>query len=116
MVNPTIQFLEEQYGLWNGSTYVMASKESPYFTYTAEEAEAQEIGSKNGTLQRAPAVSVAQKYATLYNDLNTELDLEIKAYCQKFIRDGYSREQWLDQCAKWEKTYGDLFKILNGTY
>lgn len=116
MVNPTIQTLEEKYGLWNGSTYVLASKESPYFTYTEEEAEAQVIGVQKGSLQGAPAVSVAQKYATLYNDLNTDLDLEIKAYCQKFIRDGYTREQWQQQCAQWEKTYGDLFKILNGTY
>lgn len=116
MANPTIQTLEEQYGLWNGSSYVMASKDSPYFTYTEEEAEAQIIGSQNGVLQRAPSVTVSQDYADEYNDLSTQLDNEIKQYCQKFIKDGYTRADWEAQCAKWQTQYKDLFDILNGTY
>ena len=116
MANPTIQTLEEQYGLWNGSTYVLASKESPYFIYTPEEAEAQEIGAKGGFLTRAPAMTIKQEHANDYNDLNTALDNEIKQYCQNFVKDGVTYDEWKAQCAKWEKDYADLFAILNGTY
>ena len=114
MLNPTIQTLEEQYGLWNGSSYVMASKESPYFTYTPEEAEAQVIGAKGGFLTRAPSVTIDQDYANDYNDLYIELQNEIKQYCQNFIKNGYSKADWEAQCAKWNNYYGYLFDILNG--
>ncbi len=116
MPNPTIQTLEEQFGLWNGSSYVLASKESPYFTYTPEELEAQTIGVQGGTLTRAPAMTISQEFANEYNDLSTLLENEIKQYCQKFVKNGYSYEEWKAQCAVWERDYGDLFAILNGTY
>lgn len=116
MANPTIQTLEEQYGLWNGSTYVLASKDSPYFNFTPEEQEAQELGIKGGTTAAAPALTIDQDYADDYNDLNNQLTNEIKQYCQKFIKDGYTKEQWQQQCAEWEEDYKDLFAILNGTY
>ena len=116
MVNPTIQTLEEQYGLWNGSSYVMASKESPYFTYTKEEADAQVIGSKKGVLTRPPAITISQAYANDYNDLRNQLELEIKQYCQNFVKNNYSKADWEAQCAVWQNTYKDLFDILNGTY
>ena len=116
MLNPTIQNLEENFGLWNGSTYVLASRESPYFTFTAEEQEAQEIGNKNGTMQRAPAITIKQDYADEYNDLSNELENEIKQYCQNFVKDGVSYDEWKAQCARWETKYKDLFDILNGTY
>ena len=116
MANPTIQTLEEQYGLWNGSSYVLASKDSPYFTFTPEEQEAQTLGIKNGTMTPAPALTIDQDYADDYNDMNNQLVNEIKQYCQKFIKDGYTKEQWQQQCAKWQEDYKDLFAILNGTY
>ena len=116
MPNPTIQTLEEQYGMWNTSSYVMASKDSPYFIYTPEEAEAQVIGVQKGTLTRAPAVTIKQDYANDYNDLNNELQNEIKQYCQKFVKDGVTYEDWKAQCSRWESKYADLFAILNGTY
>ena len=116
MPNPTIQTLEEQYGLWNGSSYVLASRESPYFTYTPEEAEAQTLGNKKGTLQPAPAVTIDQAYADDYNDLSNELTNEIKQYCQNFVKDGVSKAEWEAQCAAWNSKYADLFAILNGTY
>lgn len=115
MANPTIQTLEEQYGLWNGSTYVLADKTSPYFTYTPEEAEAQVIGVKKGSLQRAPAITVAQDDANRYDDLSVELENEIKQYCQRFIKDGYTRADWEAQCATWNTKYAELFEILNRT-
>lgn len=114
MANPTIQTLEEQYGLWNGSSYVMASKDSPYFTFTPEEAEAQVIGSKGGFLTAAPSVTIDQDYANDYNDLYIELQNEIKQYCQNFIKNGYTKADWEAQCAKWDSYYGYLFDILNG--
>jgi hypothetical protein len=114
MANPTIQTLEEQYGLWNGSSYVMASKDSPYFTFTPEEAEAQVIGSKGGFLTAAPSVTIDQDYANDYNDLYIELQNEIKQYCQNFIKNGYTKADWEAQCAKWDNYYGYLFDILNG--
>ena len=113
MKNPTIQTLAEQYGMWNGSTYVLASKDSVYFTYTPEEAEAQEIGVKGGLLTRAPAVTVSTENAEEYGDLVIALDNEIKEYCQKFVTKGYTKEQWQSQCATWNATYGRLFEILN---
>lgn len=116
MANPTIQTLEEQYGLWNGSSYVMASKDSPYFTYTEEEAEAQVIGAQKEPLQRAPAITIDQDLANDYDDLSVQLENEIKEYCQDFIKDGYTKADWEAQCAKWETQYKDLFDILNGTY
>lgn len=116
MANPTIQTLEEQYGLWNGSTYVMASKDSPYFTFTPEEQEAQELGIKGGIMNGTPALTIDQDYADDYNDMSNQLVNEIKQYCQKFIKDGYTKEQWQQQCAQWNETYKDLFAILNGTY
>lgn len=111
---PTIQTLEEQYGLWNGSTYVLASKDSVYFDYTPEEAEAQVIGAQGGFLTRAPAVTVSTADADEYSDLLTELDNEIKQYCQKFIKDGYSKAEWEASCQQWESKYARLFDILNG--
>lgn len=113
MENPTIQTLEEQYGLWNGSTYVMASKESVYFTYTPEEAEAQEIGAKGGLLTRAPAVTVSAADAAEYSDLLTSLDNDIKQYCQKFVTKGYTKADWQAECQAWQQKYGRLFEILN---
>lgn len=113
MENATIQTLEEQYGLWNGSTYVLASKDSVYFSYTPEEAEAQIIGSKGGFLTRAPVPTIAAADADEYSDLLTELENEIKQYCQKFIKDGYTKEQWQNSCKEWQSKYGRLFEILN---
>ena len=113
MENATIQTLEEQYGLWNGSTYILASKESVYFTYTPEEAEAQKIGIQNGVLTRAPAVTVAAEDAEEYSDLLIEIDKEIKEYCQKYMTKNLDRADWEAQCASWNARYGRMFEILN---
>ena len=114
MENPTIQTLEEQYGLWNSGLYVLADRESVYFTYTEEEAEAQTIGAQGGFLTRAPAVTVRADDAEEYSDMLIELDKEIKEYCQKYVVKNYDRADWEAQCATWNTQYGRMFDILNG--
>lgn len=114
MVNPTIQTLEEQHGLWNHHIYPTASRDSVYFTFTEEEAKAQEIGSKGGFLLRTPQINVPQEYGTEYYDLADGLINEINQFSAKFVSDNYSKEKWQEQCQTWETKYGRLFDILNG--
>lgn len=114
MIKPTIQTLEEQYGLWNSQLYPLASRESVYFTYSAEEAEAQEIGSKGGLLAGPPQVAVPEEYGEEYYDMAHNLTMDIKQFSTKFVTEGYTREQWQAEIQKWMSKYGKAFDILNG--
>ena len=114
MINPTIQTLEEQFGMWNAYIYCMADRESVYFTYTAEETEAQEIGAKGGLLKGTPTDMVPEEYGEDYYDLAHNLTMDINQYCQNFITKGYTREHWQNELQLWMTKYGKAFDILNG--
>ena len=114
MENPTIQTLGEQYGLWPNSAYVSADKDSVYFTFTAEEAEAQEIGLAKGYIQAKPTAAVAEEFAETYNDLSADLKNEITQYSQKFVLENYSKADWEAKVKEWNTKYAELFDILNG--
>lgn len=115
MPNPTIQTLEKEFGLWNNNTYPLASRESVYFNYTPEEAEAQEIGLKGGYLMRAPIPKVPSEYGEEYNDLSTQLFNDLKQFSAQFVIKNMTREDWQNQVQVWETKYGKVFDILNGT-
>lgn len=112
MENPTIQTLEEQFGLWN--TYRSVHKESVYFTFTAEEAEAQEIGSKGGFLQAIPAANIPTDKGAEYADLADGHWNSVNDFAAKFVTNNLTKADWEKQCAEWEKQYGRYIDILNG--
>ena len=114
MAEPTIQTLQENYGLWNPSLYVSIAKDSVYFTFTPEEAEAQEIGLARGYIPSVPVPVVAEEFSEDYNDLNTALQNEMKQYSQKFVIENYSRADWEAQVNEWNTKYAELYNILNG--
>ena len=114
MTDPSVQTLEKEHGLWNGSTYVSASKDSVYFKFTPEEAEAQEIGLAKGYIQAKPTAAVAEEFAETYNDLSADLKNEITQYSQKFVLENYSKADWEAKVKEWNTKYAELFDILNG--
>ena len=113
MENPAIETLQTEFGMFVASVYHVMNPECVYFNYTPEEQEAQEIGQAGGLHEIAPAPVVPGDYADEYNDLITLMDKDITEYCQKFIRDNHSKEDWQAKCAEWEKKYGRVFEILN---
>lgn len=114
MLYPTIQSLEEQYGLWNAHLYPLASRESVYFTYSPEEAEAQEIGAKGGLLMGVPLIAVPEEYGEEYYDMAHNLTMDIQQFSAKFVTEGYTKEQWESSVQTWMTKYGKTFDILNG--
>ena len=111
----TIQTLEEQFGLWN--FYMLAPRDSVYFTYTDVEQEAQEIGSKGGFFPRVPAANVPQEMGEEYYEKADEMHREIEQFCAKFITDeNYTRATWEAKCKEWTDNYGIVIDILNGNY
>ena len=114
MENPTIQTLGEQYGLWPNSAYVSASKDSVYFKFTEEEAEAQEIGLKIGYIPTKPVATIPEEHSSTYNDLYAKLKNEVTQYSQQFVIENYTKAQWQEQAQKWNTQYAELLEILNG--
>ena len=112
MRNPTIQTLEEQFGLCN--TYFSFHDESVYFTYSDEEAEAQEIGSKGGFLQAIPATNIPSDKGDIYADLADGHWNSVNDFAAKFITQNLTKADWEAQCAEWEKQYSEYIDILNG--
>ena len=114
MLYPTIQTLEEQHGLWNANIYVLASRESVYYNFTPEEAEAQEIGSKGGMVMCPPIAQVPEEFGEEFYDLAHNLTMDVQQYSAKFVTEGYTKEQWQAEVQKWQTKYGRAFDILNG--
>ena len=114
MRKATIQTLEEEHGMWNAGIYVLADRESVYFTYTEEEAEAQVIGSKNGFIECPPTYFISEEHGEEFYDLAHNLTMEINQYSAKFITEGYSKEHWQAKVQDWQKKYGRAFDIMNG--
>ena len=110
----SINTLEEQFGLWNEGLYVSAAKDSAYFTYTPEEAEAQIIGSEKGLLRRPPILTIPAEENDKYVDIWLKFQPILKEFCAKFITEGYTREDWQNALADWEaKGYLEVIDILN---
>ena len=116
MERPTIQSLEEQFGLWNAAIYPMASRESVYYVYSPEEAEAQEIGSQGGLASGAPTARIPEEYGEEYYDLAHNLTMDIQQFSAKFIAEGYDRATWESAIQTWNTKYGRVFELLNGNY
>ena len=114
METVSINTLEEQYGLWNEGLYVSAAKDSPYFTFTAEESEAQIIGSEKGLLRGVPVLTIPDEENDKYVDTWTTFKPILQEFCAKFITEGYTREDWQNALADWEaKGYLEVIDILN---
>lgn len=116
MINPTIQTLEEQHGLWNSQIFPLVSRESVYFNFSPEEQEAQEIGSKGGLHPSAPTAVIPEKYGNEYNDLEHFLILDTRELSIKFVTEGYSKERWQEEIQKLQTKYGRAIDLLNGKY
>lgn len=116
MINPTIQTLEEQFGMWNNCIFPTASRESVYFTYSPEEAEAQEIGIQGGVFPCAPVTIVPEEYGEDYYDMAHNLTMDINQFSTNFIVKGYTRDQWQTELQLWMQKYSRVFDILNGKY
>ena len=116
MINPTIQSLEEEFGLWNSQIYPLVSRESVYFDFSPEEAEAQEIGSKGGFNTPAPDVIIPEEYGEEYNDLAHFLTLDTRQFSTKFITEGYDKARWEQEVESMNAKYGRVFEIMNGNY
>jgi len=117
MGNPTIQTLEEQFGLWNSNLYVLSPRDSVYFTFSDVEQEAQEIGSKGGFFPRIPAENIPQEMGKEYYDKADEMYREIEQFCAKFISDeNLGRADWEAKSAELQQKYSIVPDILNGNY
>lgn len=116
MENATIQTLEEEFGLWNEGIYALVNRESVYFNFTEEEAEAQEIGSKGGFRQGIPAYTIPEEYAEDFYDMLTNLNNDVEQFCAQFVTRNLSKEDWQKSVALWQSKYGRAFEILNGKY
>ena len=114
MDGPSSTTLEKEYGMWTSSSYVSVAEDSVYFTFTPEEAKAQEIGLAKGYIQLAPTPVVAEEFAETYNDLATDLQNEITQYSQKFVLENYSKADWEAKVKEWNTKYAEMFDILNG--
>ena len=116
MKKATIQTLEEEHGMWNANMYVLADRESVYFTFTEEEAEAQVIGSQNGFVACPPIYTIPEEYGEEFYDLAHNLTMEINQYSAKFITEGYDKANWQAKVQEWQTKYGKAFDYLNGNY
>lgn len=111
---PTIQTLEEEFGLWNTGLYFLASRDSVYFTFSAEEEEAQTLGCRDGFNRRAPATSIPSDVPLEWHDSADALDMDITEFFAEFVTQNLSKADWEARCNMWNTKYGSYIDVLNG--
>ncbi len=115
-VNPTIQTLEEQFGLWQAGMYFLAPRDSVYFTYSDVEELAQTLGCRDGFHKRVPAYTIDQDYADEWYDAADAVNYDIIEFCAEFVTQNLSKEDWEARCEMWDTKYGIYIDYLNGNY
>jgi len=115
--NPTIQTLEEQFGLWNSGLYMLAPRDSVYFTFTPEEQKAQDMGEAAEFFPRVPLARIPQDMGETYADNADKLFKSIESFCTDFVtKDNVGKAEWEAQCKAWNEEYSIVVDILNGNY
>lgn len=110
----TIATLEEKYGLWNSNIFKVVDKNSCYFEFTPEEAEAQIIGLQGGYLKAIPSLKVPEEYTEEWTDLITRFNIEVVEFTAKFVTQNYTRADFDTQVQTWQKNFGRAIDIMNG--
>ena len=105
-----VNYVSEKYGMFHQALTVRRCPESPYFTYSAEEQLAQEIGDKVGYFRAPPTLpSMDSETAETY----AAAQAEIKNMQIKFITENWDRETFVTWAEQFNETYGSVIDYLN---
>ena len=109
-VHADINLASPLYGMFDSSLCVVYHKESPYYSFNAEEQLAQEIGEKIGYFMHAPQMPGLTTDAA---DAYTTYQKAVQTMMQAFIIDNWTRDQFDAWAAEMNTTYADVLAELN---
>lgn len=106
-INP----VHELYGMFQDSLTVRRCAESPYFTFTEEVQQAQDIGAQIGYFKAPPMFVISdEKIAEAYKNAQEEIqDMQ-----KNFILENWTKNRFDAWAADFNATYGNVIDYLNG--
>ncbi len=111
---PTINELEEKYGMFVEQMYLSFDRRSSYFQFTKEEQEAQDyMLDENHVRAFDPILTFTAEDQERCNEINSELNKAAKEFSVKYVLGNESWDDWLKKAEKLGAS--ELIKIHNDT-